>query len=660
MNPSFAPLLGVMKFEVEPINFSQYGYLFRFPGGRLADSVFLWLQDAGGFAMAGMVLWLINGLVNPVYDSVNGVKKNRLVTPTMLGLAAVALVLYLLSFGLMTMLAGLTPEEVKLARLGRTLSRMEWAFEISLALAGLTAIIGFAGPFVADLFRLRANRIYAIAKLSFKEAVRRRVVWVFLSILILYLFPARWFFREKPEDELKSIIDVTTRGMNVLLISVGMLLAAFSIPNDIKSLTIHTIVTKPVERFEIVLGRFFGFLGLITAALVLMTGLGLALINSGNVSEEATEESFKSRVVLYGDLEFLQARKANENFTGIDVGREYSYRRYIAGKSSQQASWGFTAVPGGATQADPVAMEFAFDVYRTIKGEEGLGVSVSFDMQTHKWDPAREADFTREVQGLGNVKPADANWAKVDQLAEKYGRYVWKNWQIFDYHTSSVPVPAGLFRNAAGDAPAKESAINQTAAGRTLRRLQVNVRCDTPAQFIGVAKYDLYLLESEGNFSVNYFKGSVGLWYRLVVAIAIAVACSTYLAGVLAFLSALFLFIGGFFLEFIQELSRGVNQGGGPLESLARLVKGSVPAAEMDPTPTFRALQLFDGAFRWIVRRVMNVIPDVDRYGLSEYVAQGFSISPEFLLINFVLLLGYVLPWMVAAYYLMKAREIAA
>ena len=43
--------------------------------------------------------------------------------------------------------------------------------------------------------------------------------------------------------------------MNVLLISVGMLLAAFSIPTDIKNLTIHTIVTKPVERFEIVLGR---------------------------------------------------------------------------------------------------------------------------------------------------------------------------------------------------------------------------------------------------------------------------------------------------------------------------------------------------------------------------------------------------------------------
>jgi hypothetical protein len=56
----------------------------------------------------------------------------------------------------------------------------------------------------------------------------------------------------------------------------------------------------------------------------------------------------------------------------------------------------------------------------------------------------------------------------------------------------------------------------------------------------------------------------------------------------------------------------------------------------------------------------MNVIPDVDRYGFSEYVAEGFSIGPDFLLINLLTLAAYVLPWLVAAYYMMRAREIAA
>src|SRR5262245_14444565 len=269
-----------MKFEAEPLTFENWR--------RLSWMGIDWLQDAGGFAMVGLVLWIANGLWNPVYDVLPGGKKrNRLVGPGMLLAGAIALTIYLIALGLTFIVSGEQPGTQLILVLGRRMTRMGFALEMAMAAGGLAAIIGFGGPFLRDCLRLRWGRIYALAKLSFKEAVRRRVVWVFLSILILYLFPALWFFQEKPEDELKSIIGVTTRGMNVLLISVGLLLAAFSIPNDIKNLTIHTIVTKPVERFEIVLGRFLGYLGLITAALLIMTGFGVVPIHGGIVSAAA-------------------------------------------------------------------------------------------------------------------------------------------------------------------------------------------------------------------------------------------------------------------------------------------------------------------------------------------------------------------------------------
>jgi ABC-type transport system involved in multi-copper enzyme maturation permease subunit len=452
---------------------------------------------------------------------------------------------------------------------------------------------------------------------------------------------------------------VTTRGMNVLLVSVGLLLAAFSIPNDIKNLTIHTIVTKPVERFEIVLGRFFGYLGLLTAALLVMTGFGLVLINAGNVSQEAEDESMRARVARYGELEFKSKKTAE--FIGIDVGREEGYRRYIAGHplSTQRAVWNFSEIPDRIGKKDWVPLEFAFDIYRTTKGEEGAGVQITFEFLTHQWDPAKEDEFNSAAQGLTNAKPGDKNWPKVDELAEKYGRYIYRNYQIFDYHTSAIPVPAGLFRNAADGTPKADGAL-QAGSSRSARRLQIQVKCETPSQFVGAGRYDLYLLESESSFSANYFKGAFGLWFRIVIALAIAVACSTYLSGVLSFLLSMLLFVAGFFLDFLYDVARGVNVGGGPMESLARLINKSNATAELDPTPTVRALQALDGFYRWVFRRVTNVIPDVDRYGLTDYVAQGFSIGPDFLLINLITLMGYILPWMVAAYYLMKAREIAA
>ena len=252
---SIAPVLGVMKFEADPLSLEDTS--------RLLLMGFKWVQDAGGFAMIGLVLWILNGLLYPVYDvRPDGKKYNRLVGPGMLLAAAIALTIYLVALGIIFVASDELAAGSRVTLLGYPMTPMERVLEITLLVAGAIALVGFVGPFILDLFKLRWRRIYALAKLSFKEAVRRRVVWVFLGILILYLFPARWFFAEKPEDELKSIIGVTTRGMNVLLISVGLLLAAFSIPNDIKSLTIHTIVTKPVERFEIILGRLFGYLGL--------------------------------------------------------------------------------------------------------------------------------------------------------------------------------------------------------------------------------------------------------------------------------------------------------------------------------------------------------------------------------------------------------------
>ena len=79
--------------------------------------------------------------------------------------------------------------------------------------------------------------------------------------------------KKKPEDVLKAQIDTMSVMMTILVISTSLLLAGFSIPTDVKNLTIHTIVTKPVERFEIVLGRALGYIALETIVLAAMAPL---------------------------------------------------------------------------------------------------------------------------------------------------------------------------------------------------------------------------------------------------------------------------------------------------------------------------------------------------------------------------------------------------
>ena len=61
-----------------------------------------------------------------------------------------------------------------------------------------------------------------------------------------------------------------------------------------------------------------------------------------------------------------------------------------------------------------------------------------------------------------------------------------------------------------------------------------------------------------------------------------------------------------------------------------------------------------------IVRRIQNVIPDVESYTWTHFVSEGFNVNSEYLVINVLMMVGYLLPWAVLAYYLMKSREVAS
>src|SRR5262249_15785515 len=161
---------------------------------------------------------------------------------------------------------------------------------------------------------------------------------VFGVMAILFLF-LDWFITYKPEDQVRNYVLVIYWSMFALFLLSAAILGSFSLPNEIKSLTIHTVVTKPITKFEIVLGRFLGH-GLVVSSRLLVIGLLSLVYIMRGVTEEASNESFRARVPVYGSLEFL-------NTKGDSVGREWDYRKYIAGQhmsgagKKQYAVWLF-------------------------------------------------------------------------------------------------------------------------------------------------------------------------------------------------------------------------------------------------------------------------------------------------------------------------------
>ncbi|MFL5328934.1 MAG: hypothetical protein ACJ8C4_08450 [Gemmataceae bacterium] len=638
-------LLAILELERDPLRLDQ-----------LKDQFLSWIQGAGGFAGVGLI-FLIVASFRKSDSSMAGDRTRSRLLPWVILCASLAIVAYVAA----GVLYGMDPPQYieKAPNAGAPppppISNIQIWRERMMALGGALSIIGIALPFLADLLRVRLGRVWALAKLSFKEAVRRRVLWVFLAFLLVFLFPPKWFKSGKPENDVRDAVAVIEFANFAIMMMAFSLLAAFSIPNDLRLQTMHTIVTKPVERFEIVLGRFLGYAGLATIVLFGLRLIAVLLIVASHPSEEAQFESFQAREPVYGELEFFSKRG---DFRGDDVGREWTYRKYIGGgpNSPQRANFKFNDIPAKFANDPFVPVEFSFDIFRTHKGEEGKGVQASLFFSTADWDgsPAKQAAYVEELRKLNlnpnrNLAPDDPNWAKWSQVAEKFGYYEFRGKEIANFHTFRVLVPGGLFKHALETSPTNPK----------VPRLLVSVKCESRSQFLGVAKWDVYLLAGEHSFIWNFVKGGMGLWLMLCLAIGIAVTCSTCLSGVVSWLATAFIIGAGFFREFIAELAEGRAVGGGPMESFIKLVGNQNLISDLPQSPGKTIATIGDKFFEWVFQRVLNLVPDVERFDWSNHVAEGFNIPGTEIGLTVLVLFAYLLPWAVLAYYLMKSREVA-
>ncbi|MBI3823741.1 MAG: hypothetical protein HY289_13815 [Planctomycetes bacterium] len=556
-----------------------------------------------------------------------------------------------------------------------------------LTLSGLLAVGVVAAPLAIDLItRISWGRIYAIARLSWKEAIRGRVIWVFGAMALVFLF-ADWFVPHKPEDQLRSYVRVVYWSMTPLFLMTAGILGSFSIPDDVKNSSIHTIVTKPVEKFEVVLGRFLGYGSLMTVGLFAVACLSLIYVMRG-VNEDAKAESYTARVPQYAFLHFAGTK---DSYKGDSVGREWGYRSYITGPTRQKrepfrqyAIWDFFEFAQAVRQRDvDHIFEFSFDIFRLSKGEEGKGVHCSFTfVDVAKFtdlDPNRQAqELEPRVEALKKqrtqmreakdkeLEAAKAGEEQYDQayrdievkLVEQHGIYQVLGEEVTDYHTQYFRVPPEVFKALVNK---KENRHIVDGKAIPVVRCFVSVDIADQAQMVGVAQQDFYLVAFEKPFWQNFLKGIVGMWCTHMLVLGIAIACSTYLSSVISFLATAFLFNAGLFRDYLLEIAEKRVAGGGPLESSVRLGTKLSPLAPLEDSPTKTLLLTADQAFSWWVGRLLNGIPDVGRHDLHQYVANGYDIGwiDVLLVDNGLPLFGYLLPWAILAYYMMKYREIA-
>ncbi len=135
------------------------------------------------------------------------------------------------------------------------------------------------------------KKIWVLARMTFQEALRRKIIitGLVLGVCFLLIFSIGFHLvitnayasAARSSQTLGRMIQ--GEGTNVLIqaglytvtflaIAMGALLGADTLAGDISSGIIQTVVTKPIRRSDVVLGKWLGFAGLLLLYTILMAG----------------------------------------------------------------------------------------------------------------------------------------------------------------------------------------------------------------------------------------------------------------------------------------------------------------------------------------------------------------------------------------------------
>ena len=122
-------------------------------------------------------------------------------------------------------------------------------------------------------------RVAAIARNAFLEAVRDRVLYNLVFFVLLLTAGAIFLGELSGGQERKIIVDLGLSTMLLFGVFISIFVGIGLVYKEIERRTVYAIFSKPVSRFEFLLGKFLGLsLTLLVNVVVMGMGVSLALL----------------------------------------------------------------------------------------------------------------------------------------------------------------------------------------------------------------------------------------------------------------------------------------------------------------------------------------------------------------------------------------------
>lgn len=389
------------------------------------------------------------------------------------------------------------------------------------------------------------RRVWAVATNTIRQALRMKVAAAFI-VLLLVLLPVMGLTATGDgtlKGRLQTFVSYGMSLTSLLLSLLTIIVAIYSITSDIEHRQIYTVVTKPIRRYQLILGKFLGVVVLDIALLTLFSGIVYGVVVLMPRFVKATEEE---RADL--DNEFYTAR-ASLVPPLLDVHEEVEqiYRKLA---ENDQLS---TAYPNYSPQ----------EVRRLLTKRVQLEKRAAAIGQMLVWE-------------FKNVRPTDPNHQslfirfKYDVSVTPPDEQVYGDWRIGDLRgeMNGTEVKTPLYRDAPRRDPVRKFREIAVPANAVAKDGYLAVAFANPplnnTTVLFPIEDGLEVLYKADTFLGNYVRAALLILSRLIFLACLGVMAGSFLSFPVAILFCLVVFVmgaaSGFIVDSFGYMSQNVSR----------------------------------------------------------------------------------------------------
>ena len=195
------------------------------------------------------------------------------------------------------------------------------------------------------------SRLSAITLNTFREAVRDRVLYNLIIFVLLLVASAPLFSQISIGIERLILVNVGLSSISLFGVVIAIFIGIGLVSKEIEKRTLYTILSRPVRRWEFIVGKYFGLMLTLAVNAALMTvGLYVALL----ITERALKPSdgLMLVAVYFAVLQFLMVTAITllfSSFSSPIFSAIFSFALFVIGTFADDLR-NFAALAHGVTK----------------------------------------------------------------------------------------------------------------------------------------------------------------------------------------------------------------------------------------------------------------------------------------------------------------------